>query len=115
MSLQRCKTNNLTVERPTNFDQHVADGTEISRRLRHLLALDGDEAVMQPVFDEGLAGMRAFALRDLVLVMRKDQVEPAAMDVEALAQEFSAHGRAFDMPARPSPAPRAVPAGQIGW
>ena len=38
---------------------------------------------MQPVARERLAVMGAVALRDLVLVMREDEIEPAAMDVEA--------------------------------
>jgi hypothetical protein len=41
----------------------------------------------------------ALALRDLVLVVRELQVLPAAVDVEALAQQRAAHGRAFDVPA----------------
>ena len=51
------------------------------------------------------------ALRDLVLMMREDQVEAAGMDVEGLAQMLGAHRRAFDVPARPPPAPRTRPSG----
>ena len=92
--------------------EHVADGDEVAGRLRHLLAIDGDEAVMQPVAGERLAAMRRDALRDFVLVVRKDEVEAAAMDVEGLAEMRLAHRRALDMPARPAAAPRARPAGQ---
>ena len=58
--------------------------------------------------------MRALALRNLVLVVRENEVEPAAMDVEGLAELGLAHRRAFDMPARPAAAPRAVPTGLVG-
>ncbi len=57
--------------------------------------------------------MGADALRDLVLVVREDQVEAAAVDVEGLAQRVLAHRRAFDVPAGPAAAPRAVPAGLV--
>jgi hypothetical protein len=60
-----------------------------------------------------MTAMRAYALRDLVLVMREDQVEPAAMDVERLAQFAFAHRRAFDVPAGAAAAPRAIPAGLV--
>ncbi len=53
--------------------------------------------------------MGADRLRDFVLMMGKDQVLPAAMDVEGLSQMFFAHRRAFEMPARAPEAPRAVP------
>ena len=53
---------------------------------------------MHPVFGLRLA-VAAFALRDFVFVMREDEVEPAAVDVERFAEQSSAHGRAFDMPA----------------
>ena len=42
--------------------------------------------------------------------MREDQIEAAAVDIEGLAEMRLAHRRAFDVPARPAPAPRAVPA-----
>src|SRR5262249_44246314 len=57
---------------------------------------------------EGLAGVR-LRLGQLVLVVRELQVEAAAVDVEGLAQELHAHGRALDVPARPAGAPGAVP------
>src|SRR3546814_14021744 len=55
----------------------------------------------------------AAALGNLVLVMREDQVLAAGMDVEDLAQVLRRHGGAFDVPAWPPPAPRAVPAGLV--
>jgi len=59
----------------------------------------------------------AFALRDLVLVVRELQVDAAGMDVDGVAQVGGGHRRAFDMPARAAAAPGRFPAGQVvaGW
>ena len=48
-------------------------------------------------------------LRDLVLVVREDQVEPAAVDLEHGPEVLLRHRRALDVPARPAAAPRRVP------
>ena len=48
-------------------------------------------------------------LRDLVLVVREDEVHAAGVDVERLAQVPHAHGRAFDVPAGPSRPDGGVP------
>ena len=65
---------------------------------------------MHPVFGEAAAGRGTEALCHFILVMRKDQVLSAAMNVKINAQMFAAHGRAFDMPAGPAKSPGAVPA-----
>ena len=41
--------------------------------------------------------------------MRKTQIEPAAVDIERLAEMLDRHRGALDMPARPALAPRAIP------
>ena len=51
----------------------------------------------------------AARLRELVLVVREDEVEPAAVDLEGRAEELLGHRRALDVPARPAPPPRRVP------
>src|SRR6267154_1678482 len=43
--------------------------------------------------------------------MRKLQVLPAAVNVEMRSQQFRAHRRALDMPARTPVAPRRLPEG----
>src|SRR5215831_13365210 len=68
---------------------------------------------MNPVPHERRA-MGAFALGYLVLVMGENEVESAAVNVESLAEQSLAHGRAFDVPARTTPAPRAGPSRQLG-
>jgi hypothetical protein len=89
--------------------QELINRDQVAQALRHLLALELEHAVVHPVAGEGLAGVR-LGLRDLVLVMREDQVVAAAVDVDLFAQELHAHGRAFDVPARPALAPGALPA-----
>src|ERR1019366_3716843 len=67
---------------------------------------------VQPILDKWLPRRlraRPFALRDLVLVMGKDEVFAAQVEVEAGAEGFHAHGAAFDVPAGPAFAPRAGP------
>ena len=47
--------------------------------------------------DFGVKG--AARLGDFVFVVRKDEVDAAAVDVEGLAEMLPAHRRAFDVPA----------------
>ena len=87
--------------------QHVANGEEIAQRLGHLLVVDVEKAVVQPVIDKRLTG-GPFALRDLVFMMRELQIESAAVDVEMLAQQRATHGRALNVPARTTCAERRL-------
>src|SRR5437773_6654986 len=64
--------------------------------------------VMQPVSNESFAG-RTFALGDLVLMMRKNQIDSAGVKVKGLAQIFHGHRGAFDMPSGPAAANLCVP------
>src|SRR5207244_12120189 len=63
---------------------------------------------MKPVADERLSG-RAFALRDLILVMGEYQVDAAGVDVERLPEVLHAHCRTLDMPARTARAEGGLP------
>ena len=65
---------------------------------------------MHPDAGQRRAVMGALALGNLILVMRKLQVDAAAVDVDGLAQLCPDHRRAFDVPAGAAPAPRGVPA-----
>src|SRR3990170_7339187 len=87
---------------PTKFFalQQLMDGDEVAEALRHLLPLDLEEAVMHPDLRHHFRPMRAARLGDLVLMMRKHEVDAAAMNVEGLAEMRRRHGRALDMPAR---------------
>ena len=66
--------------------QQIPDGDKIAGRLRHLVALDLQEAVVHPVVRHRGRAVRAARLRDLVFMVRKDQVETAAMDIEDVAE-----------------------------
>src|SRR5262249_61218288 len=55
-----------------------------------------------------LAGRR-LALASLVLVVGEEEVLPAAVQVDGVAEGCLHHRRALNMPARPPGAPRAVP------
>ena len=73
---------------------------EIPQTLGHFLSLDLQKPVMHPHIRHARRIKGAAALRNLVLVMRKHQINPAAMNIECLAQISMAHRRAFNMPAR---------------
>jgi len=88
--------------------QDFPDGKKIAQGLAHLFRVDIDEPVVQPVFDERLAGS-GLGLGDLVLVVGKHKILSAAMDVDGFAEETHAHGGALDVPAGATLAPRRVP------
>jgi len=93
--------------------QDVAQQEEVVERLRHLLAVDLQHAAMHPVVREGLSRGR-LGLGALVLVVREDEVGPAAVNVERQAEVFLRHARALDVPARAPLAPRRLPRGLAG-
>ena len=62
--------------------QQLMDGDEVAERLAHLLAFHLQEAVVHPYVGHHRRAVRTAALRDLVLVMREDEVDAAAVDVE---------------------------------
>ena len=76
--------------------------------LPHLLAVDGDHVVVQPIPGRYLMIAHG-TLRDLALVMRELQIHPATMYIEPLTQILVAHGRAFYMPTRKAHAPGTLP------
>src|SRR5580658_10099130 len=64
---------------------------------------------MQPISDERLAG-EGLGLRDLIFVMRKDEIDSAGVNVERLAQILHGHHGTLDVPARAAHAEAFVPA-----
>src|ERR1700730_11834783 len=91
------------------FRDQIAEGGEVLEALRHLLAHRVLKVLrVHPVTDERLFGC-GLALCDLVLVVGKDVVDAAGMDVEALAQVLHAHGGALDVPAGAPNAERRLP------
>ena len=85
MCLQNKETDDLT----RIFGKNVLYRKEIILGLAHLLIMDRNKAVMQPIPRKTAvtadAGLR---LGNLVLMMREDQVASAAMEVEGFPQVF---------------------------
>ena len=88
--------------------QQVPKGMEIALGLGHLLAIHDEMLPVDPVAHEGLGG-GGLALSNLVLVVGKDEVHRAAMQVEGLAQVLHAHGGTLDVPSRTTGTQRGLP------
>ena len=79
----------------------VGDCVGVAERLGHLLVVDEQILNAHPEARELPAGRR-FALRDLVLVMREDQIDAAGVDVNRrFPEQPQGHRRAFKMPPGP--------------
>ncbi len=84
------------------FEQVMGQG-DVAEALGHLLVGHVQEAVVQPVVGVAAVVMAvAHTLGELVLVVREDQVDAAAVDVDRQAQLLLDHRRAFDVPAGPA-------------
>src|SRR3984885_7156061 len=66
--------------------QQFMNRYKITQRLRHLLAFDLQEAVVHPIIRHHRRVEGAARLRDLVLVVRENEIDAAAVDVEGLAE-----------------------------
>src|SRR2546427_9179168 len=91
----------------------IARREKIPETLRHLRAAHVEELAVQPEARERLPGRR-FRLRDLVFVMRKDQIDAARVDVErfgaaALPDLLERHVGALEVPSGPTTPERRVP------
>ena len=78
--------------------QHFADGEEIAQALGHFFVVHPHKAVVHPKACQRFA-VGAFALGNFIFVVRELQVRTAAVNVKALAERGTAHGRAFNVPA----------------
>src|SRR3984893_4385258 len=76
------------------------DGDKVAEALRHLVAFDLQKTVVHPDIGHAAFVERAAALRELVLMMRKHEINAPAMDVELFAEMLPSHRRALDMPPR---------------
>src|SRR5438552_4441488 len=56
-----------------------------------------------------LPARRSLGLRDLILVMRKDEIGAAAVNVQRLTKEIDCHRRALEVPTRTAAPPWRVP------
>ena len=87
--------------------QGVLQGDVVADGLVHLLAGEPEHAVVHPDPRERTA--QRPRLRDLVLVVREHEIEPAAVDLELRAKVLLRHDGALDVPSRPATAPRRLP------
>ena len=87
--------------------EHLVDGQRIAQRLAHLLPGRSDPEVVHPVTGECVA--RAARLGEFVLVVREDQIDAPAVNVELRAQIERRHRRALHMPPRTTRTPGGVP------
>ena len=85
--------------RPVPLGDHVWDRVGVAERLRHLLLVHDQVLDVNPEARERFAG-RALALRDLVFVMRKNQIDAAGVNIDRrFAQQAQRHRRTLDVPA----------------
>src|SRR5687767_14039924 len=90
--------------------QDVGDAVDVAQGLRHLLVLDEQMFDVYPEARECLPGC-ALGLRDLILVIRKDQVDATGMQIDRrTAQQPQRHRRALDVPAWPARPGAVIPA-----
>ena len=89
--------------------ESLAKRHDFARRLRHLLAAHLHHRVVHPVANKRIEPGKPLRLRDLVLVVREDQVHPAAVQVNLFSQVANRHRRALNVPARPTRPPRTLP------
>ena len=87
--------------------ERVAHRRDVALGLGHLLAGEAEHPVVRPQLRERMP--ERARLGDLVLVVREDEVEPAAVDLERRAEQLLGHHRALDVPAGPAASPRRVP------
>merc|ERR1719181_2446666 len=86
---------------------------EIPKALGHLLRVDGHKPVMHPVSDGRAAAGGGAALCNFILVVGKNQVPSAAVDVQHWARQRLPHCAALNVPPRSPRAPRTVPRGLV--
>ena len=81
---------------------------EITGRFRHFAGIDLQEITMHPEIRQTGAVAR-HVLRDFIAVVNRNMVFAAAVNIKPRCQVFCRHRRAFNMPARETTTPRAIP------
>src|SRR5216683_427716 len=112
-SVLRPETEQAKCQRINSVRDQVIEHGEPARALADLCPFHpGQERVVYEVTHERLA-RRALRLRNLILMMDRDMVEAARMNIERLAEVLHRHRRALDMPSRVPASPRTVPLHQM--
>src|SRR5712692_6765095 len=102
-----------SIERPqarrANLPDHILNRNEIPKRFVHLLSLDTQQASVEPIKRQGFLPRQTLRLRNLSLVMRKDEIRTTTMNIVHWPKVRQGNRSIFDVPARPSLSPRTVP------
>src|SRR5512138_3793108 len=88
--------------------EHLGLPDHIIITLAHLLPIDGDHIVMDPV-THGCHMIADGALCNLTFMMGKQKIHTATVNVELLPKIFRTHCRALNMPAGKANAPGRFP------
>ena len=98
---------------PNTAADQIMYGADVAHRFRHFLVVQGHKAVVHPVANKGLSPA-ADTLGTFVFVVGKQQILPAAMNINAFAQMPVNHGGAFQMPARTPRTKGTIPRRFVG-
>src|SRR5260370_21535452 len=108
-SVLRPETEQAKCQRINSVRDQVIEHGEPSRALADLRPFHpGQERVVYEVTHERLA-RRALRLRNLILMMDRDMVEAARMNIDRLAEVLHRHRRALCIPSREPASPRTAP------
>src|SRR2546426_5295527 len=81
------------------------DRDDILERLMHLLSPYVQQTRVQPILGQWLLARKSFRLCDLGLVMGKDEINTATMDVVRRSKVSDRHRSVLNVPAGPALAP----------
>ena len=88
--------------------EDLIQGDEVAETLAHLLTIDGDQVIVQPVANHRMTH-RGDRLGNLTLVVRKDQIQSTTVDVKLIPQILASHRGALAVPAGEADAPGTLP------
>ena len=98
---------------PNAAADQIMHGGDVAYRFGHFLVVQCHKTVVHPVANKGLPPT-ARTLGAFVFVVGKQQILPAAMNINGFAQMPVNHGGAFQMPARTPRTKGAVPRRFVG-
>src|SRR3989344_1695546 len=96
-------------ERMESFFGKLGEVDHVAERFRYLFLVDIEELMVHPESGERPLARCDLGLRYFVVMVRRQKVDAAGVDVYLLSKRRVYHGRAFDMPAREAFAPWAIP------
>src|SRR3989475_11911360 len=85
------------------------DRDDILERLMHLLPPYLQQPRVNPILGQWLLAGKSFRMSDLGLVMGKDEIRTATMDVVRRTKVSDRHRSVLNVPAGPTLAPRTIP------